>query len=695
MTVMRKLFSAGRARLRGSRWSEGRDDGVILIIWTMALTALLGFVALALAAGDYVQSNGNTQNAADAAALAAATVVGQSSGPIAAAEQTAADEAETLAQSYDQVPTAQAPWQDCTTPTGFTAGDAAQTNCIAFAENSSSQTVVSSATPSVTISAPNVASGGEALLPTDVVATVKGVAGTTGAQGTIYFYVYGGSGATAPTSCVTDTDTIEPPWALVGSSTVTAGTQYYDLPVANYSFNNGDYWWEAYYDGTSTANQSVGSGCSTEKTVVSGSPTLSVSAPDAATAGVALGEGGDVVAQLSGTTGDVTGDTVTFYEAYDASLTAPPPACYSMDQTDWDQVGTPADVTGDVIYTPGGSFTPMQPGAYWWDAVFTPSTADTTNPPADSSCSTPEETVVSLADPSLALSAPSSSATGTALPKTGPSGPDVVAQLSGTTGVVTGDSISFYESGPSTTAPGCYTSSTNNQALWTLVGTAAVSGDGTYSPGANFTPTVAGDYWWDAVFTPSGGDTSNNPADSSCTSPVETVVGPVPTAPTLSLAVPNTGTAGAEIDPDAVVADLSGISGVAPTEPAPSITFWEAGPGAAAATCPGTGGAPGWTELGAVTVTTSGTYSLTSTGLTPAQVGNYDWYAAFSGYGTNSATGTGCGVIAWVEVPGQGLPTILGTTVNQGGSTSYAVYSQASGAGEAKLCYYPGNCANS
>ena len=57
--------------------------------------------------------------------------------------------------------------------------------------------------------------------------------------------------------------------------------------------------------------------------------------------------------------------------------------------------------------------------------------------------------------------------------------------------------------GPQPTPPSSCTSG------GTTVGTAAVSGDGTYHPSTGFTPATAGDYWW---FVSYGGDTRNSPA---------------------------------------------------------------------------------------------------------------------------------------------------------------------------------------
>ena len=44
-------------------------------------------------------------------------------------------------------------------------------------------------------------------------------------------------------------------------------------------------------------------------------------------------------------------------------------------------------------------------------------------------------------------------------------------------------------------------------------GTATVTGDGTYSPSAGYTPASPGTYWWYASY---GGDAANNSTDSTC-----------------------------------------------------------------------------------------------------------------------------------------------------------------------------------
>ncbi len=60
--------SLPRWRRRVATLTERDERGVILVFWVLSLTALLGFLALAINLGNLVQSNDNVQNAADSAA---------------------------------------------------------------------------------------------------------------------------------------------------------------------------------------------------------------------------------------------------------------------------------------------------------------------------------------------------------------------------------------------------------------------------------------------------------------------------------------------------------------------------------------------------------------------------------------------------------------------------------------------------
>jgi hypothetical protein len=113
------------------------------------------------------------------------------------------------------------------------------------------------------------------------------------------------------------------------------------------------------------------------------------------------------------------------------------------------------------------------------------------------------------ANPTLTLSAPSRGAVGRALATS-----TVGAVLSG--GVSPVGTISFKVFGPQASAPASCASGGK------VVGSASVSGNGTYHASAGFTPTSAGHYWWYASYS---GDTGDTPASSPCgASMVETVV---------------------------------------------------------------------------------------------------------------------------------------------------------------------------
>lgn len=77
---VRKRRPPARSPLpRHRHLARGRgEDGVILVFWAISLSALVGCVALALGLGDVAQKATNLQDAADSAALAAATALGAS-----------------------------------------------------------------------------------------------------------------------------------------------------------------------------------------------------------------------------------------------------------------------------------------------------------------------------------------------------------------------------------------------------------------------------------------------------------------------------------------------------------------------------------------------------------------------------------------------------------------------------------------
>ena len=93
------------------------------------------------------------------------------------------------------------------------------------------------------------------------------------------------------------------------------------------------------------------------------------------------------------------------------------------------------------------------------------------------------------------------------------------ATLAGATNSA-GGAITFVVFGPEPTPP------SNCGTGGTTVGTATVSGNGTYKPAAGFSPPSAGIYWWYASY---GGDASNLASNSGCGAAMpETVVLPPP-----------------------------------------------------------------------------------------------------------------------------------------------------------------------
>ncbi len=99
------------------------------------------------------------------------------------------------------------------------------------------------------------------------------------------------------------------------------------------------------------------------------------------------------------------------------------------------------------------------------------------------------------------VSAPANGTTGTAI-----AAGSISSTLSGATSGATG-TITFTVFGPQASAPS--TCSTGG----TAVGTATVTGNGSYNPPAGFTPSAAGSYWWYASYS---GDSANLPSNSGC-----------------------------------------------------------------------------------------------------------------------------------------------------------------------------------
>ena len=465
---------------------------------------------------------------------------------------------------------------------------------------SATETVVATASPGVTVSAPGTGTAGTAIAASSISSVLNSSSGSS-ATGTITFYE-GGPSASAPASCT------GAGWNSVGTAPV-SGNGTYNSSGGFTPTVVGNYWWYVSYSGDAN-NNPANSTCPsvTETIVAKASPSVTVSAPGTGAIGTAI-SASSISSAFAGSSGSNSSGTITFYE--DGPSATAPASCTGAG---WNSVGT-ATVSGNGTYNSSGSFTPTAAGNYWWYASYG---GDGNNNAANSPCPATSETVVAKNSPSVTVSAPGSGAAGSAI--TASSISSSLSNGASPTGTVT-----FYEDGPSASAPASCTG-----AGWNTVGTATVSGNGTYNSSGGLTPTVAGNYWWYASY---NGDSNNNAEHSTCPSATETIVAKA--SPTVTAAAPGTGTAGTAIAASSISSVLAGSSGSNATG---TITFYEDGPSASApASCTGAG----WNSVGTATVTNNGTYNP-SAGLTPTVAGNYWWYVSYNGDANNNAAASTC-----------------------------------------------------
>jgi hypothetical protein len=422
------------------------------------------------------------------------------------------------------------------------------------------------------------------------------LAGGSAATGTITFKVFGPQ-TSAPSTCTSGGTT-------VGTATVSGNATYH--PSAGFSPTSaGTYWWYASYGGDSgnTASASTcGSGMSS--TVVKNTTSATASAPASGNVGTAAAAS-SISSILSGATGGATG-TITF-TVFGPQASAPV-TCTSGGTT----VGTAA-VSGNATYNPSASFTPSSPGTYWWYASYN---GDSNNSASNSTCgSGMTSTSVAKANTSVTAGAPATDATNTAIGTN-----SISAALSG--GSSATGTVTFTVFGPQASAPTTCTSG------GTTVGTASVSGNGTYNPNAGFTPSAAGTYWWYVSY---NGDSNNTSSNSTCGSGMTSTV--VKNATTSTVSGPATDVSGTAISTSSISAALSGgTAGATGT-----VTFKVFGPQSNAPT-----DCSGGTTVGTATVSGNATYHP-SAGFTPSSAGTYYWYVTYNGDTNNSASTSTCG----------------------------------------------------
>jgi hypothetical protein len=160
-----------------------------------------------------------------------------------------------------------------------------------------------------------------------------------------------------------------------------------------------------------------------------------------------------------------------------------------------------------------------------------------------------------LGTPAVVLSVPASGTVGS-----GVAAASIAAALSAGSSPAGTATFSVY--GPQSTPPSSCAGG------GTTVGTAAVSGDGTYHPSAGFTPAAAGDYWWYVSY---AGDMHNSPAASPCGAAMAETVVSAPSSPG-GLSSPS-GPAGGSPTPTATATSVVLSSSANPSVSGQRVTY--------------------------------------------------------------------------------------------------------------------------
>ncbi len=307
--------------------------------------------------------------------------------------------------------------------------------------------------------------------------------------------------------------------------------------------------------------------------------------------------------------------------------------------------GTPLFSEVNVALSNGtaysNGYTPTSVGTYYWVVSYS---GDFLNAPVTSSASGSPVTVTPGRPLLLWASSPANDSIGDLA-----AAYSFVAYLQGNSDL--SGTLTFKVFGPQPTPP-------TTCAGGTVIGTATVSGSNQYTPSVgSYLLSQQGDYWWYVSYS---GDGNNDAAASACGSGMaEDAVGPDTTSLSIT-APPSSDALGIIIPATAISADLTG--GYSPTG---TVSFEVFGP---QDTPPDWWDCSGGTTVGTVTVSGNGTYS-SSDSFTPAQPGDYWWYASYDGDVNNSTAGSYCGT-GMVETVVPSASTGGSSGAVSGGNTS-------------------------
>lgn len=314
---------------------------------------------------------------------------------------------------------------------------------------------------------------------------------------------------------------------------------------------------------------------------------------------------------------------------------------------------TSATVNGNGDYN-SGDVVATQAGTYRFKAHYS---GDVSNSPADTACNDANESVVIAPNQPTIATILSTTTVNVNTPV------HDTAQLTGATANAGGTVTYNVYSGSACIGTPVFTD------------TKSVT-NGVVADSANFTPTVAGTYNWQAVYS---GDANNAGATSQCQTEVLTVRQP-PAQPVL------TTTASSAVPLGGSIHDTAHLSGG--TNPTGTITFQVFGPNDA--TCSNA------INPAPTSATVNGNGDYSSGNVTVNSVGTYRFVAHYSGDAANLPANTACNdanesvVIAPnqptiatnlsattvnINTPVHDSATLTGVTANAGGTVTYNVYS--------------------
>lgn len=192
-----------------------------------------------------------------------------------------------------------------------------------------------------------------------------------------------------------------------------------------------------------------------------------------------------------------------------------------------DQPGVQFDtanlLNGTLVGISGDTY--RQGAGYAFETQHFPNSPNDSSFPStvlDAGQSTTTTTVYQFSAAATNIAAPASGTAGTAI-----AGSSISSALSDVTSNA-GGTVTYTVFGPQPSPPSDCGSG------GTVVGTAAVSGSGTYQPSTGYTPTTAGTYYWYASYS---GDAGDQPANSGCGSGMASTV-VAPAAPAVAPAAP-------------------------------------------------------------------------------------------------------------------------------------------------------------